>query len=197
MGRATARIPTPSQRNAARQPSEPMRVAMTGTSTNWPAADPAPTIPRASPRRAVNQRATATAEVGLDAPPMPSMMRTPKIAYACQSVTIELTAIVPTPRIAMLVAKMTRGPVAIGPAPGEGLGQPVDDEAERGGEAHGRPIPAELGFPGVDEKSNRAAHAQRDGLGEEHHADHDPRVRRFPLSLFGHTISSRHPGLFP
>jgi hypothetical protein len=59
----------------------------------------------------VNQRATATAEVGLDAPPMPSMMRTPKIAYACQSVTIELTAIVPTPRIAMLVAKMTRGPV--------------------------------------------------------------------------------------
>ena len=84
---------------------------MTGTSTNWPAADPAATIPRASPLRAVNQRATATAEVGLEAPPMPSMIRTPKIAYACQIVTIVLTAIVPTPRSATLVAKMTRGPV--------------------------------------------------------------------------------------
>jgi hypothetical protein len=82
-----------------------------GTSTSCPAADPAETTPSARPRRAVNQRATATAEVGLDAPPTPSMIRTPKIRYACQRVTIELTATVPTPRRAMLAAKITRGPV--------------------------------------------------------------------------------------
>ena len=53
---------------------------MTGRITNCPAADPPATTPSASPRRAVNQRATATAEVGLDAPPTATMIRTPKTA---------------------------------------------------------------------------------------------------------------------
>src|SRR5262245_64842824 len=77
-GSATTRMAAPSQRNAVRHPSAPTSAAMTGTRTNCPAAEPAATTPRASPRRAVNQRATATAEVELDAPPMANMIKTPK-----------------------------------------------------------------------------------------------------------------------
>ena len=102
---------TPSQKNAVRHPKRSMRLAMTGRMTSCPAPIPAATTPSANPRRAVNQRATATAAVGLDAPPTATMIRTPKMMYACQRLTMEPTAAVPTPRSAILAAKITRGPV--------------------------------------------------------------------------------------
>ena len=86
----------------------------------------------------------------------------------------------------MLAAKITRGPVRSAQRPESACATPVDDEAERRGQAHRGPVPAELGLPRLDEEPDGAAHAHGHGLGEEQHADHDPRVRRLPLARFRH-----------
>src|SRR5262249_38728883 len=75
------------------------------------------------------------------------------------------------------------GPDAVGPASGERLRDPVDHEAERGGDAHRRPAPSELGLPWADQEADRPADAQGHRLGQEEDTHDNPRVSWFPVPL--------------
>ncbi len=68
-----------------RQPNQIVRTEASGIMTSWPADIPPAEIPMAMPRRASNHRAATVDPVVIEAPPAPSAMRKPVVAYTCHS----------------------------------------------------------------------------------------------------------------
>ena len=65
---------------------------------------------------------------------------------------------------------------AIGEAPHEGAGQPVERDGDGHGSAQRRPRPAEFGLERLDEDADGGAHASAREEHEAGRAEHDPRV---------------------
>ena len=148
-GSTIARKPTPSTTNAVRQPHDSMSHMASGTTSSWPAAIAPPAIPMARPRRVSNQRDAITAAIPDEAPPAPTAMMIPTVAWSCQSETISAAPSAPTPSRTPEAARTTRPPQRSARRPITGPAAPLntnDRDATRDSAVRPQPNSASIGL---------------------------------------------------